>query len=154
MSKKKWVVELCDAERLELDQLINTGRRAARSILKARILLKADQGGGDGWTDTQIAKALETSTTHVANTRRKLVEQGMEAVFTRKKRRTPPRKCIFDGEAEARLITLACSTPPSGRSRWTIRLLADKAVELKIVETVHFNTVGRVLKKHSQTTSE
>ena len=123
-------------------------------ILKARILLKADQASGNGWTDTQIAKALKTSTTHVANTahvantthvantRRKLVEQGMEAVFVRKKRTTPPRKCIFDGEAEARLITLACSTPPQGRARWTIRLLADKAVELKIVETVHFNTVG------------
>ena len=154
MSEKRWVVELCDAERLELDRLINTGRTAARTILKARILLKADQASGSGWTDTQIADALETSITHVANTRRKLVEHGMEAVFTRKKRTTPPRKCIFDGEAEAKLIRLACSTPPAGRARWTIRLLADKAVELKIVETTHFNTVGRVLKKHFETASE
>ena len=81
MAEKRWVVELCDAERLELDRLINTGRTAARTILKARILLKADQASGSGWTDTRIAEALETSTTHVANTRRKLVAQGMEAVF-------------------------------------------------------------------------
>ena len=150
MSQKKWIVQLNAAECEELGHMIKTGKTAARKIVKARILLKANQG----WTDTRIAEAIECSKDHVAVTRRKFVEQGMAAVFEQKKRTKPPRDCIFDGEAEAKLITLACSQPPAGRARWTIRLLAEKAVELKIVETTHFNTVGRVLKKHFKASSE
>jgi hypothetical protein len=83
----------------------------------------------------------------VVRVRRQLVEEGMTAVLGRKQRKTPPIQPIFDGEAQARLIALACSEPPAGRSRWSIRLLADKVVEMKIVERAHFNTVGRALKK-------
>ena len=90
----------------------------------------------------------------VARVRRQLVEQGVTAVLTRKKRKTPPIQPIFDGQAQARLIALACSTPPPGHARWSIRLLADKVVELKIVERAHFNTVGRALKKRSQAASK
>ena len=83
----------------------------------------------------------------VGRVREKCVNEGLEAVFLRKTRQSPPITPIFDGEAEARLIALACSEPPQGQARWTLRLLADKVVELEIVEKAHFNTVGRVLKK-------
>ncbi len=116
--------------------------------MKARIVLKADQGAlGEGWTDDRICQALETNESMVARARRQLVEEGVAAVLARKKRETPPIQPIFDGEAQARLTALACSTPPPGHARWSIRLLADKVVELKIVDHAHFNTVGRALKK-------
>lgn len=150
MPKKKWIVELDKEERDELSGMINKGRTAAWKIKKARILLKADEGAfGPGWSDKRIVKALETNRTMVERVRRNLVEEGLDAVFTRKKRRTPPRKAIFDGEKEARLIALSCSEPPQGHAKWSIRLLAEKLVELEIVETVHHNTVGRTLKKIS-----
>jgi len=148
MSRKKYVVELSRDEREHLKTVISKGKAAARAILKARILLKADQGPfGAGWMDDRICQALETNETMVARVRRQLVEEGVMAVLTRKKRKTPPIRPIFDGEAQARLIALACSNPPPGHHRWSIRLLADKVVELKIVEHAHFNTVGRALKK-------
>lgn len=148
MSRKKYVVELSHDEREHLKTMISKGKAAARTTLKARILLKADQGPfGEGWTDDRIRQALETNETMVARVRRQLVEEGMTAVLTRKKRETPPIQPIFDGEAQARLTALACSTPPPGHARWSIRLLADKVVELKIVDHAHFNTVGRALKK-------
>ncbi len=148
MSRKKYVVELSHDEREHLKTVISKGKAAARTMLKARILLKADQGPlGAGWTDDRIGQALESNETMVARARRQLVEEGVTAVLTRKKRETPPIQPIFDGEAQARLIALACSTPPPGHARWSIRLLADKVVELKIVERAHFNTVGRALKK-------
>jgi len=153
MPKKKWIVELDKEERDKLNSMINKGRTAARKILKARILLKADTGlFGPGWSDKRIVEALETNHTMVELVRKKLVEEGLEAVFTRKKRSIPPCRPIFDGEAEARLIALACGEPPQGHAKWSIRLLAAKVVELEIVETVHHNTVGRCLKKHSETT--
>lgn len=152
MSRKKWVVELSTAERERLETLIGKGRTAAQTVLKARILLKADAAAeGGSWTDARIAEALETNEKQVARTRRKLVEEGLEAVFARKQRATPPRQKVFDGEKEAKLIALACSEPPEGFARWSIRLLAEKAVEREIVDSVHHNTVGRVLKKLSQT---
>ena len=127
---------------------ISKGLLAARANLKARILLKADRGAhGEGWTDRQICRALEASPSTVAHTRETFVMKGLEAVFQRKPRMHQSIKPIFDGEAEARLIALACSEPPEGYARWTIRLLAEKVVELNIVDQVHFNTVGRVLKK-------
>ena len=148
MSRKKYVVELSSDERAHLKALISKGKASARAILKARILLKADQGRfGEGWTDDRICQALDSNETMVVRVRRQLVEEGLEAVLTRKKRATPPIPPIFDGEAQARLIALACSEPPAGHARWSIRLLADKVVELEIVERAHFNTVGRALKK-------
>jgi transposase len=118
--------------------------------LKARILLKADVSrGGEGWSDSQIIKALNTSVSMVYRVRQQLVEEGFEAVLSRKQRATPAVPRIFDGEKEAKLITLACSSAPPGRARWTLSLLADKVVELKIVDAASASTVGRVLKKTS-----
>ena len=148
MSRKKYVVELSSDEREHLEGLISKGKSSAKAILKARILLKADQGPlGPSWTDDRIVEALDTNPSMVTRVRRQLVEEGLEAVLSRKKRATPPITPIFDGEAQARLIALACSEPPAGHARWSIRLLADKVVELEIVEAAHFNTVGRALKK-------
>src|SRR5215472_11176550 len=110
--------------------------------------LKADQSEeGAGWTDEKICKALDTNIAMVTRVRSKFVNEGLHAVFARKKRETPPVQPIFDGERQAQLIALACSKPPPGYARWTLRLLADKVVERKIVATTHFNTVGRALKK-------
>lgn len=148
MPAKIFIVELCAAERERLNVLISKGKAPAKTILKARILLKADQAdGGPGWLDAQIVEALDTNLTMVSRTREKLVTEGLDAVLTRKKRETPPTPAIFDGEAQAKLTALACSEPPPGHARWTIRLLAEYVVERKIVPAVHFNTVGRALKK-------
>ena len=148
MANKKFVVELSTEERKRLSELISKGKAPAKVILKARILLKADQSeAGEGWLDEQIVKALDTNLTMVSRVREKLVTEGLDAVLTRKKRDTPPVMPIFDGAAQAKLTALACSKPPPGRARWTIRLLAEHVVERKIVEAAHFNTVGRALKK-------
>ncbi len=148
MSRKKFVVELSGDEREHLKAVISKGKAAATLILKARILLKTDQSPlGEGWTDDRICQALDSNESMVVRVRRQLVEEGMMAVLSRKKRKTPPIQPIFDGEAQARLIALACSEPPAGHARWSIRLLANKVVELEIVEQAHFNTVGRALKK-------
>jgi Homeodomain-like domain len=148
MSAKKFIVELDARERTRLNILISKGKASAKAILKARILLKADQAdGGPAWLDDQILKALDTNLTMVSRTREKFVTEGLDAVLTRKKRLTPPTPAIFDGEAQAKLTALACSTPPEGYARWTIRLLAEHVVERKIVPAAHFNTVGRALKK-------
>jgi hypothetical protein len=148
MANKKFVVDLDASERERLYALISKGKAPAKSILKARILLKADQGpGGEAWTDDEICAALDTNVTMVSRVRQKLVEESLDAVLARKKRTTPPVAPIFDGEAQARLIALACGTPPEGHARWTIRLLAEHVVERGIVDAAHFNTVGRALKK-------
>lgn len=148
MANIKYVVELTLDERATLLAKISKGSVAAMANLKARILLKADRGEqGEGWTDRQICRALEASPSTVARTRETFVMEGLEAVFQRKPRVHQSIKPVFDGEAEARLIALACSEPPEGYARWTIRLLAEKVVELNIVDQVHFNTVGRTLKK-------
>jgi Homeodomain-like domain len=148
MTSKKFIVELDAQERTRLQGLISKGKAPAKVILKARILLKADQAkGGPAWLDAQIVEAFETNLTMVSRVREKLVTEGLDAVLTRKKRETPPIPAIFDGEAQAKLTALACSAPPEGSARWTIRLLAQHVIERKIVETTHFNTVGRALKK-------
>ena len=148
MAAKKFIVELDAAERERLNTLISKGKAPAKTILKARILLKADIAeSGPGWLDAQIVEALETNPTMVSRVREQLVTEGLDAVLTRKKRETPPVPPIFDGVAQAKLTALACSTPPVGHARWTIRLLAEHVVERKIVPAAHFNTVGRALKK-------
>jgi hypothetical protein len=148
VAHKKFVVRLSSDERRRLLELISKGKAAAKSILKARILLKADQSPeGEGWTDERICRALDTNIAMVTRVRSKLVNEGLDAVFTRKKRQTPPIEPIFDGERQAKLIALACSKPPAGYARWTLRLLAEKVVEREIVTMAHFNTVGRALKK-------
>ena len=148
MANKKFVVKLSGEERGQLREVISKGKSKAKTILKARILLKADQGKrGEGWADEEICRALDTNVTMVARVREKLVTEGIDGVLSRKKRDTPPIEPIFDGKRQAQLIALACSKPPAGRTRWTIRLLADQVVERKIVESAHFNTVARALKK-------
>ena len=115
----------------------SSGDRISRVYiqLKARILLKADASeGGEGWSDSWIAAALQTSVDTVARTRQRLVEEGLEAALIRKHSPNSARRRIFDGAAEARLIALACSKPPAGRARWTLQLLEEAVVELKIVE--------------------
>jgi transposase len=149
ISVKKYVVRLSDEEREQLETLIRKGKSAAQRLLKARILLKADVSeSGEGWSDNRIIKALDTSVSMVYRVRKQLVEEGFEAVLSRKQRATPGVARIFDGE-EAKLIALACSKPPKGRARWTLRLLEQKVVELKIVDRASDSTIGRALKKTS-----
>src|ERR1700745_3513643 len=149
-SVKRYVVRLSADEREQLEALIRKGKSPAGRLLKARILLKADVSeAGEGWSDSRIIKALDTSESMVYGVRKQLVEDGFEAVLRRKPRTTPPVPAIFDGEKEAKLIALACSRPPKGRVRWTLRLLENKVVELKIVDRASDSTMGRVLKKHS-----
>lgn len=145
---KKYVVNLNKEERSQLDELIRKGKRPAQLLAKARILLKADVSkAGDGWSDSRIAEALDTSIPTIERTRRRLVEEGFEAVLTRKYNpKSAPRR-IFDGAAEAKLIALACGPAPAGRAKWTLRLLEEKVVELRIVESASDNTIGRTLKK-------
>jgi hypothetical protein len=148
ISVKKYVVRLSGEERERLDTLIRKGKSPAQRLLKARILLKADVSeAGEGWSDSQIIRALETSVAMVYRVRRQLVEEGFEAVLSRKQRTTPAVARIFDGEKEAKLIALACSKPPPGRARWSLRLLETKVVELNIVDRASDSTIGRVLKK-------
>jgi len=147
---RKYIVRLSEDERLYLETIIRTGRDAAGRLMKARILLKADiSKGREGWSDSKIVAALETSTSSVLRLRRRFVEEGFDAALSRKRRETPPVRAIFDGEKEARLIQLACSEPPAGHARWSLRLLEKKVVELGIVEAASDTTIGRVLKKHS-----
>ena len=148
MANKKFVVKLETAERARLNDVISKGKAAAKAILKARILLKADQAeGGEAWSDRKICEALDTNLSMVSRVRETFVDKGLDAVLTRKKRETPPVPRVFDGEAEAKLTALACSSPPEGHARWTIRLLAEHVVERQIVPAAHFNTVARALKK-------
>jgi hypothetical protein len=147
---KKYVVKLSDAEREQLNRLIHTGKHPARKLTRARILLQADASeAGEGCSDSRIATALATSVATVARTRQQLVEEGFEAVLTRKHSPASARERIFDGAAEAKLIALACSEPPKGYARWTLRLLEETVVELNIVDRVSDNTIGRTLKKIS-----
>ena len=147
---KRYVVRLDPEERRHLEALIKKGKSHAGRLLKARILLKADVSkAGDGWSDNQIIKALDTNASMVARTRQQLVEEGFEAVLSRKQRAMPPILPIFDGEKEAKLIALACSKPPPGHARWTLRLLENKVVELEIVDQASDSTIWRVFKKTS-----
>lgn len=147
--KKRFTVELADTERGRLEGLTTAGTAPARMLAHARILLKADQGpGGPAWVDERIAEAVETSQPTVSRVRKQYVEGGLEAAL---QRRAPTREYRrkLDGEMEARLVALACSAPPDGQARWTLRLLADKLVELEVVEAISYQTVGRALKKAS-----
>ena len=147
---KKYVVSLGDDERERLNALIHMGKHPARQLMRARILLKADASEvGEGWSDSQIAAALDTTVATVSRTRQQLVEEGIESVLTRKHSPASARRCIFDGAAEAKLIALACSLPPKGRVRWTLQLLEAAVVELNIVDRASDNTIGRTLKKTS-----
>lgn len=147
MREKRYAVALTAPEREHLLDLIAAGTAPARKLTHARILLKADQGPeGPAWVDERIADAMEVSQPTVSRVRKEYVEEGLMAALDRR----PPTRVYerkLDGAQEARLLALACSAPPVGQASWSLRLLADKLVELAIVETVSYQTVRRVLKK-------
>ncbi len=152
---KKYVVRLSGEERERLESLVRAGKSPAQLLTKARILLKADVSeAGEGWSDSAISVALDTSINNIGRLRRRLVEEGLEAALKRKHNPNSARKRIFDGAAEAKLIALACSPAPEGFARWSLRLLEEKVVELNIVEQVSDNTIGRTLKKRAQTSPQ
>jgi transposase len=143
----KYIVRLTIEERDTLESLLAEKRAAADKLLRARMLLKANVGqGGPGWNDENIAEAFEVGTSTVHRLRQRLVEDGFDAALVRKPRlrQRPPK---LDGEKEARLVALACSSPPEGRARWTLQLLADKLVELQVVDSISDETVRLRLKK-------
>ena len=145
--RKQYVVRLSEEERAWLRTLIGRGDAPARVQAHARILLKANQGeGGPGWTDDAVSGAVEVDRTTVARVRKLYVTEGLEAALHRK---APDRvyRRKLDGEQEARLVAVTCSEPPTGHKRWTLRLLADKLVELEIVETISYETVRQALKQ-------
>jgi hypothetical protein len=145
---KKYKVTLTAEERNSLQGLIAAGKASAQKLAHARILLKADAApDGPAWPDTRIAEAVEVNVTTVERVRERFVEHGLDAGLDRKQQARPSRQRKLDGQAEARLVALACSDPPGGRARWTLRLLADKLVELEVVDTVSTETVRQVLKK-------
>ena len=144
---KTYRVKLDEQERAQLERMLARGKAAARSLTHARILLKADEGpSGPGWTDDTIAEALDVNRSTVERVRIRCVEEGVDAALRpRPSRQLHPRK--LDGGQEAHLVALACSPPPRGRNRWSMRLLADKLVELEIVEAISYETVRQTLKK-------
>jgi len=144
----RYRVTLTKQERQDLETLTRDGKTGAKKFIHARALLLCDAGPhGEAWKVAVIAKALGVTTRTIEHLKQRFVEEGLEAALQRKPRVKPPRDIVFDGTFEARLIALACSDAPEGRQRWTVRLLADKAVELKFVPTVSHMTVQRVLKK-------
>jgi hypothetical protein len=146
---KRYVVRLSAEERERLEGLRRKGEIPARRLTKVQIVLKADiSAAGEGWSDSEIVKGLDATASMVYRTRRQLVEEGVDAVLSRKARETPPVPRIFDGEKEAKLIALACSDPPAGFARWSLRLLEEKVVELQIVDRASDSTIGRVLKTY------
>ena len=145
---KKYKVTLTADERQQLHDLIAAGKAAAKKLAHARILLKADAAPeGPAWADARIAEAVEVNLTTVERVRRRFVEQGLEAALVRKKQDRPSRERKLDGDGEARLVALACSQPPRGRSDWALQLLADKLVELHVVGATSDEAVRQVLKK-------
>ncbi len=146
---KRYVVRLTDEQRGQLQTLVRSGRAHARKLLYARILLKADADGPDRWTDERIADAFEVSTATVARERQRFLEDGLEVELMPKKPGRPRRR-VLDGRAEAHLVALSRSDPPEGRERWSLRLLADRMVELGHADALSYETVRRTLKKHAQ----
>lgn len=143
---KRYVVRLDGDERRQRETLVKLGKAAGYKIRHANMLLMAD-ADGPAMTDAQISAALGVSVRQMEYLRKRLVEEGLDACLQRKKQERPSVEPTFDGEKEAKLIALACSAAPAGRARWSLRLLADQAVELKIVESTSHETVRQVLQK-------
>jgi transposase len=145
--KDKYVVGLTPAQRRELERMARSGKHSARTLVRARILLKADAAdGGPAWDDASTAEALDCGARTVARVRKKFAQGGLDAALHQKKP-TGRQYRKLDGAQEARLVALACSPPPDGRARWTLKLLADRLVELEVVASVSDETVRRTLKK-------
>lgn len=144
--QKKYIVRLTDEERRTLQEVVKKLKGSSQKVRRAQILLKAD-ADGPAWTDKQIAQAFDCRTKTVENIRQRLVTEGFEVTLCGKRRETPARKPIFNGEQEAKVIALRLGPPPKGFANWTVRLLAEKVVELAIVPSVSHETVRRTLKK-------
>jgi len=145
---KKYVLKLTAEERAELEQLVKKGKAAGWKLQRAQALLQCDQGPhGPGWTDAPVAAAYGCSTRSLESWRRQAVESGPSSLLQRKPRLTPPAPPKLDGEQQARLTAPACSQAPAGYARWTLRLLAERLVELEVVEAIAHETVRRALKK-------
>jgi len=144
----RYRVTLTAEERDHLVKFSTTGHRAVKAVQHARALLLLDAGdSGTKWTVARVSEAVGLSARSLEHLKQRFVEEGMDSALARKERETPPRKLVFDGNFEARLIALACGDAPEGRSRWTVRLLAEKVVELAIAPSVSPATVGNILKK-------
>jgi len=144
--KKKYIVRLSEEERSILQEIIKKLKGGSQRVRRAQILLKAD-ADGPNWTDQRIAEAFSCRTQTVENVRESLVTNGFEIALNGKKRETPPRKKLLDGEQEAKLIAMRLGSPPDGYSNWTLRLLADRVVALEITESISYETVRTTLKK-------
>jgi transposase len=148
--QKRYVVKLDKNERKDLSQLVKQEKIAAKKRTHAQVLLLADcSKHGSGWTDEAIAEACRVTVQTVENIRKRLVLEGLEMALNRKKQVRPSRQKILDGEKEAKVVATCCGSAPSGHARWTLRLLAERIVELNIVESVSHETVRRCLKKTS-----
>ena len=148
--RKLYLVKLDKDERKELQDLVKKEKVAAKKRNHAQVLLLADCGRrGPGWKDQAIAEACQVTVQTVENIRKRLVMEGLESALNRKKQARPSRQKILDGEREAKVVATCCGSAPPGRARWTLRLLAERVVELEIVESVSHETVRRCLKKTS-----
>jgi transposase len=148
MPKKIYVVKLTAEERAVLDGVVRKGKAAGWKIQRAQVLLKCDQGrDGPAWIDQRIADAFGCTRQSVENWRKQALEQGPLSLLERKVRETPPIPPKLDGEKQAQLVKLACSQPPQGRARWTMQLLAERLVQLEVVDEIGPDTVRRTLKK-------
>jgi len=143
----KYVIELSDQDKAELIDIVTKGESPARTILRANILLASDRRSEKYMTVSEISKAYHTTPTTVQNVRTSYCEKGLEGTINRKKRETPPIPAKVTGEVEAHVIALACGEPPEGYSKWTLRLLADKTVELGYIDSISHVTVSTILKK-------
>jgi transposase len=144
----RYRVTLTKQERIELEALTRNGKTPAKKFIHARALLLCDaSSNGPAWKVADVAAALGITSRTIEHLKKRFVEDGLEAALVRKPRVKPPREVVFDGAFEARLIALACSEAPPGYRRWTVRLLADKVVELNLAPSVSHMTVQRVLKK-------
>lgn len=144
--RKRYVVRLTSEERADLEAMVSKGKMAAYRIKHANILLAADVEG-PGWVDQRIAEAFSCHARTVENIRRRFVLEGLTAALKRKEQIRPSRERTLDGDGEARLIALACSEPPDGRDRWTLKLLAEALIRLEVVDSISDQTVRRTLKK-------
>ena len=145
---KRYRVTLNEKERKELETITRRGKTHARKVMHARALLLCDAGpNGPAWKVADVAEALGITTRTIEHLKKRFVEDGIKVALERKPREKPPRELVFDGAFEARLLALACSEAPTGYQRWTVRLLADKVVELNIAPTVSHMTIQRALKK-------
>lgn len=147
MPSFKYVIELSDKDRALLNEIVSKGTSSARTILRANILLASDKNSKKYMTVAEIAEVYHTTPTTVQTVRTSFCKRGLEETLRRKKRETPPVPAKITGDVEAKVIALACSNPPDGYAKWTLRLLADRTVELGYVETISYVSIARILKK-------